>query len=71
MIAIVWQFEVKSGNESAFEEFYGAGGEWTSVNRHSRSYLGSSFLRDQARTSRYLLTESGVGYRLRVEEVSR
>ena len=39
MIAIVWQFEVKSGSESAFEEFYGAGGEWTAMNRHSRSYL--------------------------------
>ena len=57
MIAIVWQLDVKPGHESAFEEFYGAAGEWTAVNRHSRSYLGSSFLRDQARTSRYLLVE--------------
>ena len=57
MIAIVWQFDVKSGSESAFEEVYGAGGEWTAVNRHSRSYLGTSFMRDQARTSRYLLIE--------------
>jgi quinol monooxygenase YgiN len=57
VIAIVWQFDVKSGNESAFEEFYGAAGEWTAVNRHSRSYLGTSFMRDQARTSRYLLIE--------------
>ena len=57
MIAIVWQFDVKAGSESAFEEFYGAAGEWTAVNRHSRSYLGTSFMRDQARTSRYLLIE--------------
>jgi hypothetical protein len=57
VIAILWQFDVKVGRESAFEEFYGAGGEWTAVNRHSRSYLGSSFLRDQARASRYVVVE--------------
>jgi heme-degrading monooxygenase HmoA len=57
MIAIVWQFEVKPGREEQFEEFYGVNGEWTSVNRHSRSYLGTSFLRDQTRSSRYLVLE--------------
>jgi heme-degrading monooxygenase HmoA len=57
MIAIAWQLEVKAGNEPDFERFYGADGEWTAVNRHSRSYLGSSFLRDQNRESRYLLIE--------------
>jgi quinol monooxygenase YgiN len=57
MIAIVWQFDVRKGNEKAFEQFYGADGEWTAVNRHSRSYLGSSFLRDQTDASRYLLIE--------------
>lgn len=57
MIAIVWQFDIKSGREAEFERFYGAGGEWTDWNRHSRSYLGSSFLRDQASPSRYVLIE--------------
>jgi hypothetical protein len=57
MIAIVWQFDIKAGKEADFEEFYGADGDWTSVNRHSRSYLGSSFLRDQSRASRYLVIE--------------
>jgi len=57
MIAIVWQFDVKPGSEDQFEAFYGVDGEWTAVNRHSRSYLGSSFLRDQNRTSRYLVIE--------------
>ena len=57
MIAIVWQFEIKSGRESEFERLYGVDGEWTAVNRHSRSYLGSSFLRDQNRPSRYLVVE--------------
>ena len=57
MIAIAWQFEVKNGREAEFEELYGADGEWTALNRRTRSYLGSSFLRDQSRTSRYLVIE--------------
>ena len=57
MIAIVWQFDVRAGRETEFERFYGADGEWTAVNRHSRSYLGSSFLRDQNLSSRYLVIE--------------
>jgi hypothetical protein len=57
MIAIVWQFEVRPGRNTEFEEFYGANGGWTSMNRRSRSYLGSSFLRDQTGDSRYLIIE--------------
>jgi hypothetical protein len=57
MIAIAWQFDVKTGREAEFEQFYGADGEWTALNRHSRSYLGSSFLRDQSRRSCYLVIE--------------
>jgi heme-degrading monooxygenase HmoA len=57
MIAIMWQFDVKEGRETEFEQFYGADGEWTSMNRHTRSYLGSSFLRDQTRSSRYMVIE--------------
>ena len=57
MIAILWQFQVKAGKESEFEQFFGADGEWTAVNRHSRSYLGSSFLRDQTDGARYVMVE--------------
>jgi quinol monooxygenase YgiN len=57
MIAIVWQLDVKDGKTQDFEQFFGADGEWTSANRHSRSYLGSSFLRDQNVDGRYLLIE--------------
>ena len=57
MIAIAWQFEVKNGREAEFEELYGADGEWTAMNRQTRSYLGSSFLRDQNRGSRYIVIE--------------
>ena len=57
MIAIMWKFDVKDGCEDQFEQFYGADGEWTALNRHSRSYLGSSFLRDQNRAARYIVIE--------------
>ena len=57
MVAIVWQFEVRRGSEPEFERFFGADGEWTAANRLTRSYLGSSFLRDQSRMSRYLVVE--------------
>ncbi len=57
MIAVMWQFDVKTGREADFERFYGADGEWTAVNRHSRSYLGTSFLRDQNRDARYVVVE--------------
>jgi hypothetical protein len=57
MIAIMWQFDVKNGHETEFEQLYGVNGEWTAMNRHTRSYLGSSFLRDQNRSSRYIVIE--------------
>lgn len=53
----MWQFDVKKGREDEFEKLYGADGDWTALNRQTRSYLGSSFLRDQNRSLRYLLIE--------------
>jgi quinol monooxygenase YgiN len=57
MIALVWQFDVREDSREAFEQIYGADGEWTALARRSRSYLGSAFLRDQTAPTRYLLTE--------------
>ena len=57
MIAIMWQFDVKKGREDEFEQLYGVDGPWTAMNRHTRSYLGTSFLNDQNRASRYLVIE--------------
>lgn len=57
MVAIMWQFAVKDGREKEFEEFFGADGEWSTMNRQTRSYLGSSFLRDRNELSRYVLVE--------------
>lgn len=57
MIAIMWQFDVKAGREDEFEQLYGVDGPWTAMNRQTRSYLGSSFLHDQNRASRYIVIE--------------
>jgi heme-degrading monooxygenase HmoA len=57
MIAIMWQFDVRKGREREFERFYGADGAWTALNRHTRSYLGTSFLRDQNDPARYIVIE--------------
>jgi quinol monooxygenase YgiN len=57
VIAVVWQFQVKPGKQQEFERVYGADGEWSRLARRSRSFLGSSFLRDQASDTSYLLVE--------------
>jgi hypothetical protein len=57
VVAVVWQFQVRKRLSEDFERFYGVDGEWTKLSRRSRSFLGSSFLRDLAAEERYLLVE--------------
>ena len=57
MVAVVWNFETLPDQGDEFERFYGADGEWTKLSRRSRSFLGSSFLKDIARPERYVLVE--------------
>jgi quinol monooxygenase YgiN len=57
LVAVVWQFTIHENTEDQFERFYGADGEWTKLSRKSRSFLGSSFLKDLAIPTRYLLIE--------------
>ena len=57
MVAFVWQLTVQDGTTEESERFYGADGEWTKLSRRSRSFLGSSFLKDLAVPTRYLLVE--------------
>ena len=40
MIAVMWQFDVKKGREQEFESLYGADGDWTALNRQTRSVPG-------------------------------
>jgi quinol monooxygenase YgiN len=57
VIALVWQFQVKREREREFEDVCGADGPWAALSRRSRSFLGSSFLRDLAQPGRYFLIE--------------
>src|SRR6478609_7603354 len=57
VVAVVWHFETRPEHADEFERFYGADGEWTRLSRRSRSFLGSSFLKDLAAPDRYLLVE--------------
>jgi hypothetical protein len=57
VVAVVWNFEIGPDQSEAFERFYGADGQWTALSRKSRSFLGSSFLKDLARPEHYLLIE--------------
>ena len=53
MLAVVWSFQVRAGSEDEFEQLHGADGDWTALSRRSRSFLGSSFLRELADPRRY------------------
>jgi quinol monooxygenase YgiN len=57
VVAVIWQFEARPDKTEEFERLYGADGEWTKLSRRSRSFLGSSFLRDLATPERYVLVE--------------
>ena len=57
MVAVVWQVDIRAGVSKEFEHLYGADGAWTKLSRRSRSFLGSSFLRDMGSETRYLLVE--------------
>jgi len=57
VVAVIWNFEIVPAEGDNFERFYGADGEWTKLSRRSRSFLGSSFLKDLARPDRYVLVE--------------
>ena len=57
MVAVVWQVDIRPGVSQEFEHLYGADGAWTKLSRRSRSFLGSSFLRDMGSETRYLLIE--------------
>jgi hypothetical protein len=57
VLAVVWQFEVQPGRGDDFERLHGADGDWTKISRRSRSFLGSSFLKELADPRRYLLVE--------------
>jgi len=52
--AIVWEFWVRPGCESQFEQVYGSEGEWSRFFRTGQGYVGTELMRDRNNHRRYL-----------------
>ena len=55
---ILWEYQVKSGCESEFEEIYGAEGDWVRFFRLAAGYLGTELHRDVHNPTRYVTIDS-------------
>ena len=53
MFVILWEFEVKPGSESAFENAYGAQGDWVRFFRRDPHYHMTYLLKDFSRPRIY------------------
>jgi heme-degrading monooxygenase HmoA len=51
---VVWEFHVKKGEESSFEQVYGPDGTWAQFFRGGEGYLGTELVRDIKAPGRYL-----------------
>jgi hypothetical protein len=57
MFLVLWEFEVKPGNEERFEQVYGPDGDWDSLFRSDPNHAGTRLFQDTARTGVYLTTD--------------
>jgi heme-degrading monooxygenase HmoA len=55
MIALVFSYEVRDAD--AFEQAYGADGEWAEFFRRGAGYVGTELLRDVETPGRYLVID--------------
>lgn len=46
MFAVIWEYEVRSGAQAAFEALYGSDGDWVALFRQYPGYLGTELLRE-------------------------
>jgi heme-degrading monooxygenase HmoA len=51
---IVWEFRVKAGPQTQFEQVYGHDGTWAQFFRRSEGYLGTELVQDLKDSARYL-----------------
>jgi hypothetical protein len=57
MFLVLWEFEVKPGNEERFEQVYGPGGNWDSLFHSDPNHKGTRLFQDTARTGVYLTAD--------------
>ena len=53
MFVILWDFEVKPGNEAVFERVYGRSGQWAQLFQQDPRYRGTKLLRDVSDSSHF------------------
>jgi heme-degrading monooxygenase HmoA len=51
---IIWEFHVRQGHETRFEQVYGPDGEWTQIFKSDAGYLGTELNRDYTNPRRYI-----------------
>jgi heme-degrading monooxygenase HmoA len=54
MFLILWEFEVKPGEEQAFEKVYGPQGPWVQLFQHDPHFRQTQLLKDLSRPRIYL-----------------
>lgn len=58
MFLVLWEFEVKPGNENRFERIYSPGGDWDALFRRDSSHIESRLFRDISRPRIYITVDS-------------
>ncbi len=51
---IIWEFHVRPGSETHFEQVYGPDGDWVQLFRRGEGYVQTELLRDEKNQRRYL-----------------
>src|SRR5258708_37169027 len=54
MFLVLWEFEVKPGNERRFEQVHAPGGDWDTIFRSDANHAGPRRFRDPPRIAVYL-----------------
>ena len=58
VFVVVWEFRVRPGRETEFEERYGPDGDWARLFRLGDGYEGTALLRDVKDAGRYVVTDT-------------
>jgi heme-degrading monooxygenase HmoA len=54
MFIVIWEYRVKEAYLDDFVRFYASDGDWATLFKKGRGYLGTELLRDEQNPGRYL-----------------
>jgi len=60
MYIVIWEYRVKRGKQSEFEDIYSPNGAWAQLFKKEAGYLGTAFIRDTHDPQRYLTIDRWV-----------